>query len=427
VNTIKTCSIILLLLQVNFIFVQAQETDYLPISLNLRILTDGSVFVQYAVESDPSQARIDVSVFGSPRSQLVIRDDENNPLASTADGTIITVDSLGALELYFSYITTGLTTKEGPLWNINVTSTIETRIILPSDATIFDLSQIPISMGTTEGKQYIDMPSGDIAVYYILGLPNPEEDAQNAILEAEDYLNNKELQGFILLDAISILVEAKSLYTSGNYLDAESKAKEAINEAERIILQADKASKSLGQAIEAINQAVAEGRTEGLSDIQASLLQAQRLYEQGDYLEAESLAELISQQALVMGKPSGRSTFYYLGVLIVILGIGGGYYYFRKRQGDVSVIRPGIRRGKNEVNLEKIFTEHQDLRLEDKELIRYLAENSGEAFATEIRDRFDLPRSSAWRLMRRLQKEGIVEEKKIGNQSLIRILEQYFK
>jgi uncharacterized membrane protein len=105
----------------------------------------------------------------------------------------------------------------------------------------------------------------------------------------------------------------------------------------------------------------------------------------------------------------------------------GAYLYIRQREGDAPLPLPTPSQSTAEVDLKKLFNKHPNLRLEDREVIRFLAENGGESFATEIRDRFDMPRSSAWRLMRRLVKEGIAEEKKIGNQSLVRILEQYYK
>ncbi len=77
------------------------------------------------------------------------------------------------------------------------------------------------------------------------------------------------------------------------------------------------------------------------------------------------------------------------------------------------------------VNLDKIFFKFDNLRLEEKEVLRFLAGRNGEAFASEIRDRFDMPRSTAWRLMRRLVEYGLVEETKVGNQSLIRIISEY--
>jgi uncharacterized membrane protein len=84
-----------------------------------------------------------------------------------------------------------------------------------------------------------------------------------------------------------------------------------------------------------------------------------------------------------------------------------------------------VRSDREKVDLERIFQNHDTLKLEDREAIKFLAENNGEVFATEIRDRFDMPRSTTWRLIRRLKDLDIVEEVKVGNQSLIRIKEEY--
>jgi len=78
-----------------------------------------------------------------------------------------------------------------------------------------------------------------------------------------------------------------------------------------------------------------------------------------------------------------------------------------------------------EVDLEVIFGDHADLRMDDREAIRFIAECGGEAFAFEIRERFDIPRSSAWRMIRRLVGMEVVEEVKVGNQSLIKIRKRY--
>jgi uncharacterized membrane protein len=66
-------------------------------------------------------------------------------------------------------------------------------------------------------------------------------------------------------------------------------------------------------------------------------------------------------------------------------------------------------------NVEKILKAHPELKKEDKEVIEYLAEKDGKAFEAEIRERFpDMPRTSLWRLIRRLERLEIVEIKKIG-------------
>jgi len=65
--------------------------------------------------------------------------------------------------------------------------------------------------------------------------------------------------------------------------------------------------------------------------------------------------------------------------------------------------------------VEKIFKAHPQLRQEEKDVILFLAENNGKVFEAEIRERFpDLPRTTLWRLVRRLEKLEIVKIRKIG-------------
>jgi len=59
--------------------------------------------------------------------------------------------------------------------------------------------------------------------------------------------------------------------------------------------------------------------------------------------------------------------------------------------------------------------------------INFIAEKGGEAFESEIRDRFDLPKTTVWRLVKRLAREELVEIKKAGGQNLIRIREEFTK
>jgi uncharacterized membrane protein len=80
-----------------------------------------------------------------------------------------------------------------------------------------------------------------------------------------------------------------------------------------------------------------------------------------------------------------------------------------------------VRRKKPNVN--RILKANPQLMPEDKEVLNFLAEKGGSAFEAEIRLRFpDKPRTSLWRLIRRLERLEIVEVKKVGleNQVLLR-------
>jgi uncharacterized membrane protein len=73
-------------------------------------------------------------------------------------------------------------------------------------------------------------------------------------------------------------------------------------------------------------------------------------------------------------------------------------------------------------NVEKTMKAYPQLKKEDKEVIEFLAEKGGKAFEAEIRERFpDMPRTSLWRLVRRLERLEIVEVKKIGLENQVQL------
>jgi len=73
-------------------------------------------------------------------------------------------------------------------------------------------------------------------------------------------------------------------------------------------------------------------------------------------------------------------------------------------------------------NLKKTLKAHPQLKKEDREVMEFLAEKGGKAFEAEIRERFpDMPRTSLWRLVRRLERLEIVEVKKIGLENQVQL------
>jgi len=77
---------------------------------------------------------------------------------------------------------------------------------------------------------------------------------------------------------------------------------------------------------------------------------------------------------------------------------------------------------KRTVNVKKVLNSHPDLMKEDRAVIEFLAEKEGKAFEAEIRQRFpDMPRTSLWRLIRRLESLEIVEIKRIGLENQVQL------
>jgi uncharacterized membrane protein len=73
-------------------------------------------------------------------------------------------------------------------------------------------------------------------------------------------------------------------------------------------------------------------------------------------------------------------------------------------------------------NTEKVFKLNPQLNTEEKDVIQFLAENEGKAFESQIRERFpDIPRTSLWRLVKRLEKMDIIKVKKIGLENQVEL------
>jgi len=62
------------------------------------------------------------------------------------------------------------------------------------------------------------------------------------------------------------------------------------------------------------------------------------------------------------------------------------------------------------------------LRDEEAEVIRFIKERGGRALEAELRERFPhIPRTSMWRLIKRLEKQGVVRVRKVGLQNVVEL------
>ena len=307
------------------------------------------------------------------------------------------------------------------MWTLNITLPIESRIILPFGAAVVDLNQIPTNIGTVDERPFMDFESGELSLYYLIGLPSIVNESESSIEESSSYIDRKTSDGIVFSEASLLLQTAESAYQSENYALAKSIAEQALELAQLTVNDAEKAQQALTQAETAIESATTQGRTEGLDSATQSYDSGISSYEAGDYSTAETHAKTAVQlaQTSIEVIPSEGNSLMYVGLGVILVGAVGGFLFMQK-QGKTEVQASSV-----SVDLDQVFSEHRDLRLEDREVIKFLAGSNGEAFASEIRDRFDLPRSSAWRLIRRLEGLEIIEETKVGNQSLIRLQSKY--
>ncbi|MBN2335019.1 hypothetical protein JXL21_05625 [Candidatus Bathyarchaeota archaeon] len=394
--------------------------DYTPKTLDVLIYGDGVAQIGYAAETDPSLVRVDIGLPGFPYESLLVVDQDGLPLDASVYEDGVTVDTLGSTGVELTYLTSSLTSKTGSIWTLNVSSAISVGITLPEGATIINLSDVPIEIGTVEDKPFLRMLPGEISVSYLTSVFDVRGKSEDAIAEAQQHIQWLLDEGLILTEAVSLFQQAVEAFDQSDYSGALQLAGESIDTADEAQAEAVQAAEMIAAATLAVSEAVSDGRTGGVSDAQQLLAQATSAYGDGEYSAAYGYAS--QSQAAAMNAEKPQSYTLYIGAGIAALVLGAGLFLrVNRREGSTG------EKELLEVDLDALFEDNPELRMDDREIIKFIAESGGELFANEIRERFDIPRTSAWRRIRRLESLEIIEERKVGGQSLISIHMRYRK
>jgi len=108
------------------------------------------------------------------------------------------------------------------------------------------------------------------------------------------------------------------------------------------------------------------------------------------------------------------------GVLLIIL-IGSVIIIRTKQKNHKSVEHNQTTKKNTTLDLETIFKLKSDLREDDKELVKFIFNNGGEALESELRKKFLQPRTTMWRAVKRLEREGVIEIEKKDLQNLVKL------
>jgi uncharacterized membrane protein len=409
------------MLSVNMAVASAEE-GYTPTKLKVDLYTDGAADVEYSLDMDSTLVRVNVALFGSAYENLMITDSEGVFLDFDLNGNAVNILTLGSDSVKIIYSTSDLTDKSGSLWAISMTTSMEVEMRLPMGATIMNLNPVPRSIVIVDGRTQLTLPAGAILVSYVQGSVDMSWGAREARIDARDAIKEVKIEGVLVGEAEEAFQAAEEAFSEEDYYEAQKLFEEAMASALAAKTNSEKATIALGLAERAINAAIYENRKSRLNQAEADLDDAYQAYSSGDYLLALSMAEEISVLA-------GLSTMPFWDTSNPLLLLGGSvalayttYVLLSRRRIEPLEALEEVQEVETvEVDIQLIFKQHPYLRLDDKEGIRYLVEVGGGAFAAELRQRFDLPKSSAWRMIRRLERDGIVETRAVGRETFVEI------
>jgi uncharacterized membrane protein len=279
-------------------------------------------------------------------------------------------------------------------------------------ATITSIQPFPLSIGIVGETTTLTMPAGNVSIGYIIGVVGTKEHALAVINDAEEAVQELDSQGIKVDDSTSLLDAAWQAYLAENYVQAEELARDARVAAEDALEAASGASTSIELADSSIQAAVEAGRTSLTEEARTRLEQARALYDQGDYGGAAALAEEAQADAEASRRPMGFGFALWavpIGAVAVIL-----FAYTRRGKAPTGEESPSV-------DLEATFQAFPGLRMDEREALRFIASKAEGVFVSELRDRFELPRSSTWRMVRRLEEMGVIETERVGRETFLRL------
>jgi len=331
--------------------------------LDFTIYEDGTTHIFYQTNVDEQSPDTTIDLFGNSIDNFVVQDENGTLLSSKINTNSATIQTLGASVIKIDYDTADLVTKSGKTWTFHVNSPTDFSLILPKNTVIIGMSTYPLNMQIVDNQSLITLPSGSADISYVFGVLGTSQTATLAIEKAQDFINNINSEGIKTPMASAKLADANSAFSQGKYSNAEVLANDAKN-----------------------------------------------------------IASQEQQTALSNPKPTPDNTLFLIGggitgaiVVAIVL--------FKRTKNSKPVKTIELSKNENLVipNKETIFRLKPELRQDDKDIVTFISENGGQAYESELRKKFLLPRTTTWRAVKRLEREGIVEIEKIDQQNLIKL------
>ncbi len=125
--------------------------------------------------------------------------------------------------------------------------------------------------------------------------------------------------------------------------------------------------------------------------------------------------------------PEFDNSYILLGVGAVGAAIAGTAFLKRSKGKDAkkdtkkNTSRTKLEETGKKLDPQKIFNLRPDLREDDKDIVIFIYNNGGQAYESDLRKKFLQPRTTMWRAVKRLERQGIVKIEKKELQNLIKL------
>ena len=426
-------------------------------------MSNGDSIVQYDLRLKTNASEITLPLMGGNINEILVKNYLSKYLeysfnSSTND---IKINTQNESQVRVTYQTPDLVNKQEREWSFLIDSAFPFTVKLPNDAVVTNLGeQSPSLIRKLGGQNLLSFDKGKISIDYVIGYAGTREQATISINSAELDLTKtaNEHNGINLNEVKRILQSAKIALNQSNFIDAERLANNA-SDISGVITQSFETSKDM------ISNATA--KIENVQGTNIDTAQASEFisksnieFSQGNYPKALEYATLaINSLDNTKQEILSSNTSIFIFILLIPIATLVGIYIYRKYnrknksqlrssttiketplnsemsadtlgENNFIDLKSSMKEHKNNDNsvqsdLHKLIadsiTQKKNLKPEEKEILFYICDNEGAAFEGEIRNKFILPKTSLWRLIKRLEREDMIEVTKIGGQNLIKL------
>jgi uncharacterized membrane protein len=349
------------------LFAAEEDRGYDIESMELTVYRDGLVHVAQTLSVSETFPSVTLTLLSSSVENIMIVDENDTALDYDIAELDMTVYSLGATVVELEYDTTALTYKDAEVWTLDFDTPYNLTVYLPEDATLLFISDMPTSIETLGRKLALSLSPDSWEISYVLPIASlPDFRVTNLSVVPSKVSPGEKVT---ISATISNIGGSTGSHT--------------------VVLK--------------INGATEATKTVTLDGEESTTVSFQATKEQpGSYnIELDGLMDMFTVR-----EASLFPLEYVALVAVPAVAFVGLVLLVRRRKPSAK----------------KFFGVHPDLRQEDRDVIQFLEDKEGKAFESEIRERFpDMPRTSLWRLIRRLEKMDIVTIKRIGLQNQVEL------
>jgi uncharacterized membrane protein len=349
------------------LFAAEDDLGYDVESTELTVYRDGLVHVAQRLSVNETFPSVTIMLLSASVENVVVVDENETALDYDTTDSDMTIYSLGATVVALEYDTTALTGKDAEVWTLILDVPYNFTVYLPEGSTILYISDMPTSIETQDSKLVLSLSPSSWEISYVLPIvPLPNFRISDLSVNPSEAAAGEEISVSAIVSNIG--------EGSGSHTD---------------VLR-------INGATEATETVTLEGGQSTTVFFRVTRDQP------GSYnVELAGLTDTFAVRGASLIPIEYAALIMVLAVACVVVVL-----LTRKRKPSAA----------------KVLRAHPYLRQEDRDVIQFLEDNGGKAFESEIREKFpDMPRTSLWRLVRRLEKMDIVKVKRIGLQNQVEL------